>query len=130
MMRKTIIALFALAAVGLIQPTAASARGGGLEGGVQGNSIGLRDTAVHQPKVRKVVAARRNPGASRDTTFRVFLLSTFPPEMSLCGQRPSQEVKWRTVAHGRISVPISERTVWMVAALQPSMAVKSTPTIL
>src|SRR6266436_3585955 len=33
MMRKTIIALFALAAVGLVQPTVASARGGGGGGG-------------------------------------------------------------------------------------------------
>jgi hypothetical protein len=31
-MRKTIIALFALAAVGLVQPTAAFARGGGTGG--------------------------------------------------------------------------------------------------
>jgi hypothetical protein len=33
MMRKTFITLFVLAAVGLIQPTAASARGGGGHGG-------------------------------------------------------------------------------------------------
>jgi hypothetical protein len=32
-MRKTIVAMFALAAVGLIQPTAASARGGGFGAG-------------------------------------------------------------------------------------------------
>lgn len=37
-MRKTIIALFALAAVGLVQPTVASARGGG--GGGHGGGFG------------------------------------------------------------------------------------------
>ena len=38
MMRKTIIALFAPVAVGLVQPTAASARGGG--GGGHGGGFG------------------------------------------------------------------------------------------
>ncbi len=37
-MRKAIIALFALAAVGLVQPTAAFARGGGGGGGGGGAS--------------------------------------------------------------------------------------------
>ena len=40
MMRKTIIALFALAAVGLVQPTVASARGGGGGGGGHGGGGG------------------------------------------------------------------------------------------
>jgi hypothetical protein len=40
MMRKTIIALFALAAVGLVQPTVASARGGGGHGGGGGGFHG------------------------------------------------------------------------------------------
>ena len=39
-MRKTIIALFALAAVGLVQPTVASARGGGGGGGHGGGGGG------------------------------------------------------------------------------------------
>src|ERR1700692_3083489 len=39
-MRKTIIALFALAAVGLVQPTAAFARGGGGGGGHGGGGGG------------------------------------------------------------------------------------------
>src|SRR5258707_11095810 len=39
-MRKTIIALFALAAVGLVQPTVASARGGGGGGGGHGGGGG------------------------------------------------------------------------------------------
>ena len=38
-MRKTIIALFALAAVGLVQPTVASARGGGGHGGGFGSFL-------------------------------------------------------------------------------------------
>ena len=41
MMRKTIIALFALAAVGLVQPTVASARGGGGGGGHGGGGGGF-----------------------------------------------------------------------------------------
>src|SRR5258706_13035413 len=47
MMRKTTIALFALAAVGLTQPTAAFARGGGHGGGGGGHGGGKGGGGFH-----------------------------------------------------------------------------------
>ena len=57
MMRKSIVALLALAAVGLAQPTVASARGGGGGGGGHGGGGGGGFTAAVVVVVFTAVAA-------------------------------------------------------------------------
>jgi hypothetical protein len=81
MMRKTFIASFALAAVGLIQPSAASARGGGVSGhggGFGGCGFhGVRRIRSLRVQRRRLLRRRRLlPSPSRrDDTLRLEDLS-------------------------------------------------------
>jgi len=70
MMRKTTIALFALAAVGLTQPTAAFARGGDGGGGCHGSRGGGHGGAVASIAARRWFKRRRLPRWRLSWRFR------------------------------------------------------------
>src|SRR4030066_1520094 len=71
---------------------------------------GLRD---------RLWAARRKACATRCFTWRVWTESTFPPEMRLSGQTPSQEAKWALAGDADRCAPGSAKRVETVGIWSP-----------
>src|SRR5574341_28690 len=78
---------------------------------------------------QRLWAAIRSAWETRCFTWRVFTDSTFPPEIRLSGQRPSQEAKCPPEGNADRWAPSSENRVKTVGAWNPGTCVRAVPRI-